>query len=74
MDNDTREAFTRIEKSLETLTLEVKQNSKDIAKLEAQANMGRGAFKVILFFGSLIAIVVSVLSYPPLYFNLLPFA
>lgn len=62
MDNDTREAFTRIEQRLDTLTVEVKQNSKDITKLEAQANMGKGAFKVILFFGSLVAIVVSVIK------------
>ena len=62
MDNDTREAFTRIGQQLERLTLEVKQNSKDIAKLEAQANMGRGALRVILFFGSLVAIVVSVIK------------
>ena len=62
MDKDTKEAFTRIEQRLDTLTLEVKQNSKDITKLEAQANMGKGAFKVILFFGSLVAIVVSVIK------------
>ena len=62
MDNDTREAFTRIEQRLDTQNVEVKQNSKDITKLEAQANMGKGAFKVILFFGSLVAIVVSVIK------------
>ena len=62
MDYDTREAFTRIEQQLEKLTKEVQQNSRDIAKLEAQANMGKGAFKVILFFGSLVAIVVSVIK------------
>ena len=62
MDNDTREAFTRIEQRLDTLTVEVKQNSKDITELKAQANMGKGALRVILFFGSLVAIVVSVIK------------
>ena len=62
MDNDTKECFLRIEKQLEKITTEVQQNSKDIAELKAQANMGKGALRVILFFGSLVAIVVSVIK------------
>tara|TARA_R100001244_G_scaffold35199_1_gene32318 strand:- start:3134 stop:3337 length:204 start_codon:yes stop_codon:yes gene_type:complete len=62
MDFDTRECFNRIEKQLERLTIEVCQNSKDIAELKATANMGKGALRVILFFGSLVAIVLSVIK------------
>ena len=62
MDKDTREAFIRVEKSLEKLTEALTKNSSDISELKAQANMGKGALRVILFFGSLVAIVVSVIK------------
>ena len=62
MDKDTREAFVRVEKSLEKLTDALSKNSADISALKVQANMGKGALRTILFLGSLIAIVVAVLK------------
>ena len=62
MDKDTREAFVRVEKSLEKLTEALSKNSSDISALKVQANMGKGALRTILFLGSLVAIVLSVMK------------
>ena len=62
MTKQERECLSRLEEKLDHIHEDVEKNAKEISKLKADINMGKGAVKALIWVGSLLGIIFGLLN------------
>lgn len=62
MTKQEREWLHRLEEKLDHINADVEKNAKEISKLKADINMGKGAVKALVWVGSIIAVIFGLLN------------
>ena len=62
MASKTEECLHRREEKLDQIHADGEKNAKEISKLKADINMGKGAVKALVWVGSIIAVIFGLLN------------
>ena len=57
MTKQERDCLNRLEEKLDHIHEDVEKNAKEISKLKAEVNQGKGAVKVLVWIGSMIGVI-----------------
>ena len=62
MNKQEKDYLLKLEDKLDHIQAGVDRNAKEISKLKADINMGKGAVKALVWVGSLIALIFGLLN------------
>ena len=62
MTKQERDCLNRLEEKLDHIHEDVEKNAKEISKLKAEVNQGKGAVKVLVWIGSMIGVIFGLLN------------
>jgi hypothetical protein len=62
MNKQEKDYLLKLEEKLDHIQAGVDRNAKEISKLKADINMGKGAVKALVWVGSLIAVIFGLLN------------
>ena len=62
MTKQERDCLNRLEEKLDHIHEDEEKNSKEISKLKAEVNQGKGAVKVLVWIGSMIGVIFGLLN------------
>ena len=62
MTKQERDCLNRLEEKLDHIHEDVEKNAKEISKLKAEVNQGKGAVKVLVWIGSMIGVIFGLLT------------
>ena len=62
MTKQERDCLNRLEEKLDHIHEDVEKNAKDISKLKAEVNQGKGAVKVLVWIGSMKGVIFGLLN------------
>ena len=62
MTKQERDCLNRLEEKLDHIHEDVEKNAKEISKLKAEVNQGKGAVKVLVGIGSMIGVIFGLLN------------
>lgn len=62
MNKQEKDYLLKLEDKLDHIQAGVDRNAKEISKLKADINMGKGAVKALVWVGSLIAVIFGLLN------------
>lgn len=62
MTKQERDCLQRLEEKLDHIHAYVEKNAKEISKLKADINMGKGAVKALVWVGSIVAVIFGLLN------------
>lgn len=62
MTKQEKEYLLKLEEKLDHIHAGVDRNAKEISKLKADINMGKGAVKALVWVGSIIAVIFGLLN------------
>ena len=62
MTKQERDCLNSLEEKLDHIHEDVEKNAKEISKLKAEVNQGKGAVKVLVWIGSMIGVIFGLLN------------
>ena len=62
MTKQERDCLNRLEEKLDHIHEDVEKNAKEISKLKAEVNQGKGAVKDLVWIGSMIGVIFGLLN------------
>ena len=62
MTKHERDCLNRLEEKLDHIHEDVEKNAKEISKLKAEVNQGKGAVKALVWLGSIIGVIFGLLN------------
>ena len=63
MTKQERDCLIRLESKLQDIHQDVERNAKEISKLKAEVNMGKGAVKALVFVGSVLTLLIGIFKW-----------
>ena len=62
MTKQERDCLNRLEEKLDHIHEDVAKTAKEISKLKAEVNQGKGAVKVLVWIGSMIGVIFGLFN------------
>ena len=62
MTKQERDCLNRLEEKLDHIHEDVEKNAKEISKLKAEVNQGKGAVKALVWLGLIIGVIFGLLN------------
>ena len=62
MTKQEKECLHRLEEKLDHIHSDVEKNAKEISKLKADINMGKGAVKLLVWIGSISGVIFALFN------------
>jgi cell division septal protein FtsQ len=63
MTKQEKDCLLRLEEKLDHIHEDVEKNAKEISKLKADINMGKGAVKALVWLGSILVILFGIFNW-----------
>lgn len=63
MTKQEKECLNRLEEKLDHIHKDVEKNAKEISRLKADINMGKGAVKTLMWVGSILVILFGIFNW-----------